>query len=243
MIKTVIAFFIVIFFSFVNGNDLLKIEKYIDLNDEGLYDVLSRIEIGNSMYEVFNNGQPTLNALTVILTQYKRNRVREQLDMIISQTIVPKQIYIYQNEDHINISFIDELKTSLHSKFKNIPTIKRLQNIDENFRYHGRFTIPLLIDTEYVAIFDDDIICGNRFIENCIRVVDQYNAICGAAGQIIAPQRKIMTFPPTKGDTEVDSLIWSWVFRAEWTRFMWMVIIFHSLITLLIHLFIVQFYT
>ena len=46
-----------------------------------------------------------------------------------------------------------------------------------NTKFFGRFTLPLLCKTPYIAIFDDDIICGKDWFKNCVDTIEKHNAI------------------------------------------------------------------
>ena len=165
-----------------------KLSKYIDLNDDQLAHSLQNLSHNDSMISFFNNASPQSFAetptITVILNQYKRNHIERQINMILNQTLRNNiiQIYIYQNENHIDLTdIINNYNEHAAAMFEYtyFPTLKLIHNKHENFRYHGRFTLPLLIDTEYVAIFDDDIIAGERYLENCLRLVRDENVTCG----------------------------------------------------------------
>ena len=165
-----------------------KMSKYIDLNDDQFVDSLQNLSHNDSMISFFNNcisqsftENPTI---TVILNQYKRNHLERQIYMILNQTLRNNiiKIYIYQNEKHVDLTdIINNYNEHAAAMFEYtyFPTIKLIHNKHENFRYHGRFTLPLLIDTEFVAIFDDDIIAGERYLENCLRLVREENVVCG----------------------------------------------------------------
>ena len=98
--------------------------------------------------------------ITVILSLWKRENYVQQLEYIINQRKKPYQIWIYQNESHLNIDIPEDIKQKYN--------ISIIQSKDMNFKFYGRFAIALLCETEYVAVFDDDTIPGNRWLENCI---------------------------------------------------------------------------
>lgn len=198
--------------------------KYIDLDDERLYNSLSSIKLGDSMHEFFRDGLPSLyddsDSITVIMTQYKRNYTEMQLNLILQQEGVKiSQIFIQQNENHVNLSFLNQLIENLH--YPHLPPIKWIHNRDENFKFYGRFALPLVIDTTYTIILDDDIGHGSRFFAHCLNIVDKYNAICGHAGEIITPTFAALYFAPMEVSTRVDYLIQTFVFRTEWIRYFW----------------------
>ena len=105
------------------------------------------------------------NDIVVLLTVYKRKHFNKQISAILNQTKKPKDIYVYQNESHVEFK-ISEKNLSL-SKSLGV-NIFHLHNKDKNFKFHGRFTIPLVLDSEYICIFDDDTIPGQFWLQNCL---------------------------------------------------------------------------
>jgi hypothetical protein len=95
--------------------------------------------------------------ITVILTVWKRDYLKHQIPLILKQTKKPHQVWIYQNESHLDIP--DNIRKQLN--------ISLIQSKDINFKFHGRFTLPLLCNTEYIALFDDDSMPGEQWLENC----------------------------------------------------------------------------
>ena len=154
--------------------------------------------------------------ISVILTAYKRDYFQQQINAIKNQTIKPKNIYIWQNNNHINID-----------KYRKLGV--KLIKSDENFKFHGRFAFGLLMQTEYVAIFDDDIIPGKKWLENCIKLSKEKNCIVGQNGRIYqpSPKKRFIGVGPKKdqdyGNTphKVHLVGHCWVFKKEWLKYMW----------------------
>lgn len=163
------------------------------------------------------------DAITVILTFWKRDNFELQVDHILRQSMKPKQIWAYQNESHIDLS-------SKPIDTQGIP-LSFVHSKDLNFKFHGRFTLPLLCDTEYTAIFDDDSIPGSRWFENCLRLIKERNCIVGANGRKI--KKDFMSIQSghwqegiggpdfTDADTRVDFVGHAWFFKSDWTRNIW----------------------
>ena len=93
-------------------------------------------------------------SISVILTVWKRDNLEEQLQAIKNQTADVSDIYVYQNESHVDIEYLKE-------KYE----FKHIHSKDFNFKFHGRFTLPLLFDTEYTAIFDDDTVPNKKWLD------------------------------------------------------------------------------
>ena len=161
----------------------------------------------------------------VILTVYKRNHYNHQLFSIMSQSILPKVIYIWQNESHVEVSLDQNLVNFAESK--NVK-IHHVHSKSKNTKFHGRFTLPLIMDTEYVAVFDDDTIPGKRWFENCIEKLHDYNAIVGANGRTITAPGGSTSVEIGYGDGApveetriVDFVGHCWFIKREWIHHMW----------------------
>jgi hypothetical protein len=196
------------------------IDRYLDLDDEKVYDILGNLTLTDDITNFFRNSRSVDQAptISVILNQYKRNYIEDQLQMILRQTVAVTEVYIYQNENAVDLSFL-----TLHQSASGqaLPAIRFIHNKNHNMRYHGRFTLPLVLDTEFTLIVDDDIVMGDRFVENCLFVTRTYEAVCGGVGQLIGATGFINVFPPTSGPVEVDHLMMSWFFRTEWIHSLW----------------------
>ena len=154
--------------------------------------------------------------ITVILNCYRRPyNLKMQIAAIRKQTIAPKQIWLWVNnhEDNINYDYSDL-------------DIDRIFLNDHNWKFYGRFAAALLSDTEYVAIFDDDTIPGERWFENCFETMKTKQGILGSAGVIL--NSKIYMDHRRSGwavkneETErVDLVGHAWFFKREWLQYLW----------------------
>lgn len=152
--------------------------------------------------------------ILVIMSAFKRDYFEEQIQAIKNQKNVNvKKIVLWQNEEHVDVSYLRKHGVSII-------------NSDINFKFHARFAIPLLFDDiEYTAIFDDDTIPGEGWLENAIRCVDEYNCIAGQNGRIYNWQSKRFSGMGDDGylnrDTKVDLVGHCWVFKTETVRCLW----------------------
>ena len=93
--------------------------------------------------------------ITVVLTCYRRPHVlKEQIDAVRSQSIQPKEIWVLVNEHEDNQDF----------GFSSLD-IDRLFHLPGNYGPGGRFILGGLVESEFVAFFDDDTIPGLRWFE------------------------------------------------------------------------------
>ena len=115
--------------------------------------------------------------LVIVLTVWKRNNLNAQLMQIKRQSILKQKktnIIVFQNFNHINIDKIIEewKKPGIFSEQVKITFIK--SPIETG--YFGRFIAPLISPVDnnaYFIICDDDVIWGDRYFENMIRVVNE----------------------------------------------------------------------
>lgn len=154
--------------------------------------------------------------VAAILTVWKRNYFKEQVQSLLSQSIKPDIIFAYQNKKYVDPSTLCS-KYGIHIVYS-----------DYDFKCFGRFSVPILLGTDYCIILDDDIIPGRRWIEHCLQSCKKHNAIIGGAGRIIEKtglntfdQRDVGGCPPLAEDTPVDFIIHSYFFKTEWSRYMW----------------------
>ncbi|HCT51116.1 MAG TPA: hypothetical protein DF712_01530 [Balneola sp.] len=147
--------------------------------------------------------------INVILTVWKRNNLEDQLRAIYDQTADISDVYVYQNESHIDITY-------LRDKYN----FKHVHSKDMNFKFHGRFTLPLLFTSKYTAIFDDDTIPNPKWLEHCIKVSDERNCIVGGNGRNYSG-RGDRDCCGGNEDVAVDIVGHCWFFKTEWIHYMW----------------------
>jgi len=155
-------------------------------------------------------------SISVILNVYKRPHMLEpQLESILGQTVNvnPKNIHVWYN-----FSDVEQLSPS-------IPEVKTYV-CNWNTKFFGRFTLPLLCRTKYIAIFDDDNLPGCKWFENCLNVIntEETNGVLGGTGVILKDTENFKV--GWNGDTfdhtmRVDFIGQTWFFRQEWAKYMW----------------------
>jgi GT2 family glycosyltransferase len=119
------------------------------------------------------NQQPKIS---VILTAWQRpQHLEEQVARILAQTIPPHEIVLWYNQPPKSLG-IFERKQNLN--FKNADKIKKII-CDYNFGIIPRFTLASCLEGDYVCIFDDDTMPGEKWFENCMRYVDSEKTLCG----------------------------------------------------------------
>ena len=195
-------------------------------------DILSKYD--NSITNNYNQRINEYYDIVIILTVWKRNNIERQLIQVKNQSILKNKktnLIIFQNANHVNID-------DIVNKWKQ-PGIFS-DNVDITFihspletGYFGRFLVPLTSSVKedtYFIICDDDIIWGNRYFENMIRVVNE-GSLAVRTGRIIFQNFQELniafTVPGYHGqicfneDLEHDFGGQVWAGRISWLRKAW----------------------
>jgi hypothetical protein len=189
----------------------LRGAELVDFVDAKRNDIVTLIE--DKLFEIKKSKD---GDITVILNCYRRPyNLKMQIESLRSQTVKPKQIWLWVNHHEDNEDF-DLSSLDVDRVFKN----------DYNWKFYGRFAAALLADTEYIAIYDDDTIPGSKWHENCLSTMETHEGILGSAGIILKGKQYVnhdrCGWPTqNRNTTEVDLVGHSWFFKREWLRFLW----------------------
>ncbi len=156
--------------------------------------------------------------ITAILNVYCRPELlAKQVDLLRRQTYPPEQIWIWQNQSPTPVD-VRIPKGCVHVRS------------NRNFLYHGRFTLGLLaqLKSEYIAFFDDDIMPGSRWLENCLTSMQERPGLYVATGNRLLPNefegQKRSWFGwrgPSDQIEEVDYGGHCWFLKTAWLRAFW----------------------
>lgn len=159
--------------------------------------------------------------ISVILNVYKRPySLERQIQAIKNQTIK-----VDSSDIHVWFNNPEDAKV-----IQTLPIDKNIKvyQCNYNTKFFGRFTLPLICKTKYIAMFDDDIIPGERWLENCVNSIQTQDGIYGGSGIYLQadsylPHTKI-GWNQVNNDkiTEVDLVGHAWFFRKEHAKFMWL---------------------
>ena len=158
-------------------------------------------------------------SITAILNLYKRPyTLIEQLTAVQNQSVPPTKIIIWKN-------FAEgiELPSIPSELMKNVTIIQS----SENYGVWARFTPGLLVNTEYVCIFDDDTIPQRKWFENCLNTQKTHPGLLGAIGLCFYEGNRYIYGArygwdgPCDTPVEVDIVGHSWFFRQEWLGILW----------------------
>lgn len=157
--------------------------------------------------------------ISVILNVYKRSHMLEkQIQAIKDQSIPikPENIHVWYNRSDVA---------------QYLPADRNIKTYicNWNTKFFGRFTIPLLIRTPYVASFDDDILPQKDWLQNCLQTIEkpETNGILGGSGVILKaksylPFDKVGWNGQHLNETKrVDLVGHAWFFRQEWCKYLW----------------------
>ncbi len=170
--------------------------------------------------------------VTIVLNIWKRNYIKEQMIALLSQIVLPKEIWVLHYENYVEIQeYINEVRKVFPNIFLFIS--------DKNLMFFGRHSIAISANTKFIWVLDDDVIPGVKWLNNCVKKCDFLNAIITCSGRIIQEN----TFRPesflsskayigdfsNKGspinlcskDTMVDYGCNSYFFKKEWISAFW----------------------
>lgn len=161
-------------------------------------------------------------SITAILTVYKRPySLIEQLEAVQSQSIIPENIIIWKNAaEGVELPIIPD------HLMKNVTII----NSSSNYGVWARFSVALLANTEFIAIFDDDTIPQNNWFKNCLDTMKIKEGLLGSIGlrfdsgceySISGDGSKIGWNGPNNEIEEVDIVGHAWFFKRVWLSHLW----------------------
>jgi len=166
-----------------------------------------------------------MNDISIILNGYKRkDALTEQYESLKNQTIVPSEILLWYNypgdESYINYDVMEKIPTAFSNK---------------NMGVWARFAYALNAKSKYICIFDDDMIPGKLWLENCLDSIKKANGLLGAVGlQYLKPNtpENSSYYEPyirygwvdnghSNEIKQVDFVGHVWFFEREWLSYYW----------------------
>jgi len=159
-------------------------------------------------------------SVTAVLNLFKRpHTLNIQLESIQNQSVQPENIIIWKNYAE-NIS-LPEIPSHLK---KNVIIIES----SKNFGVWARFTCGLLVNSEYICVFDDDTIPGKDWFKNCLDTMKIKRGLLGTIGlrflkgdKYVHEQNRIGWDGPNNNIEQVDIVGHSWFFEKKWLRYLW----------------------
>lgn len=182
--------------------------------------------IENNIYAKRNcwmyNPYSTNFDVSVVLNLYKRPQNLElQLDALDKQTLKPKEVLLYQDGTGDTVKIPENIK----DRFNLIEISEENKGVWARFDFAKR-----IVQNEYVCVFDDDTICGSRWLENCHSNMMEEEGLYGTIGILLTEQ--IKSNYPYRGffrvgwdgfiedRTQVDFVGHSWFFKKSWLEYL-----------------------
>ena len=157
--------------------------------------------------------------ITCIINCYKRwDGLSDIVNALERQSLPPKEIHIL-----FNTLPPPELVNELRNK----ASTTNIVCSDKNLGVWNRFAYALNIKTEYICIFDDDTVPGEKWLENCNNSMIEREGLYGTVGLRLYDKDCYMNhrrfgWPSPNVETEeVDLVGHSWFFKREWLPFYW----------------------
>ena len=155
------------------------------------------------------------NDITVVLNGYKRSQhFDKQLNAILNQTVEPKAVMLWQNGNDV------EFPESSNEVTKAV--------CNDNLGVWARFAFALNARTEWICVFDDDTIPGEKWFENCLETMKTHEGLLGTVG--IRIHGAVGMYPLKRygwadinnsKPMEVDYVGHAWFFKREWLSHFW----------------------
>lgn len=157
--------------------------------------------------------------ISIIFNVYKRPHLLErQIEAIKNQSVPTKSedIHVWYNKSEISQYYPNDKLINTYT-------------CNWNTKFWGRFTIPLFLKTDYVALFDDDIIPQKNWLKNCLDTIENPNT-CGILGGsgVIIKERSYIPFEKVGWNgahlntpKQVDLVGHAWFFKQEWAKYIW----------------------
>lgn len=160
-------------------------------------------------------------SVSVILSGYRRpEHFVEQFNCIKNQTVKPREILFWQNAFQEKLEFDEDTISSCKSAISNY-----------NFGVWSRFAYALNCKSEFICIFDDDTIPGDRWLENCLRSYQKKPGLYGTIGHLYTSydnyddtskiQRIGWDGINNEEITQVDIVGHAWFFSREMLSYFW----------------------
>ncbi len=160
---------------------------------------------------------PSKGSITAILTVYKRGQyLPQQIKALREQTRPPDEIWVWCNssdvlpEDHSILA--DRVIVS-----------------NTNWKFWGRFAMANMARTEYIALFDDDILPEPEWFSHCIATLnDKVERILGGSGVLLPIDGGYSSKVKVGWNghhcnelTQVDLVGHAWFFRKSVLKYLW----------------------
>jgi glycosyltransferase involved in cell wall biosynthesis len=153
--------------------------------------------------------------ISVILNVYRRSKnFPAQLDAILSQSIKPHEIFVWENGEE-----------AVPEHLKKYVTITRSS---VNLGVWARFAYALNAEGDFICVIDDDTIPGVHWFKNCIETMAQSPGLLGTRGLVFESpynysiNTEYGVYGTNENTVQVDIVGHCWFFRREWLATYWL---------------------
>lgn len=147
---------------------------------------------------------------TVILNCYRRPMyLQEQFNAVKNQSIKPAEIWIWHNQhEDLKFDYPKGVNVIVHSS--------------RNFKFSARWGLALLAQTDYIVMFDDDTIPGNRYVQHVLNCMKKTPGLYVGVGITSRPGKRRIGWVNSHPRIErVDFGGHSWVLRTNLSHWFW----------------------
>lgn len=167
-------------------------------------------------------------AISVILNVYKRPyTLKTQIEAVLAtELVLPEDIHVWINTPEAGHN--SEETARIIAFAANYSDKIKIYHCNHNTKFWGRFTIPLLCRTPYIAMFDDDVVCGKDWLKNCMNNIVGEDGILGGSGIIVHGKgyrpNTVVGWNGQRSNekTYVDLVGHAWFFKKETAKAMFM---------------------
>ncbi len=160
---------------------------------------------------------PSEQTVTAILTVYKRGQyLSAQVEALRNQSVPPVEIWLWCNSSDVPMKDYSKL-------------VDRVIISNSNWKFWGRFALANMARTQFVCLFDDDILPQVNWIKNCLTTINNgTNCILGGSG-VLLPAGGGYSSKHKVGwnghhydqATQVDLVGHAWFFDKKHLKYMW----------------------
>ncbi len=161
--------------------------------------------------------EPSSESITAILTVYKRGRyLPAQIEALRNQSQPPTEIWVWINDAGEDIPDVSDIAD-------------RVVVSNTNWKFWGRFALANMVRTQYVCLFDDDILPQPNWLQHCLNTIHAgTNGILGGSG-VLLPKSGGYSSKHKVGwnghhydePTQVDLVGHAWFFDKRVLKYMW----------------------
>ena len=194
-------------FNILESNKIFSAKEIIvNPNPPDKFPHARNLQPKNLRLKVFSPG-----TIGVVLQVFKRNSLRQQLEAVAKQTLVPRSVVVLQNGHYVDVSSTIQRFRLLHPKME-------IQHIasSKNLRFHGRFYVAYMMRETYVSIWDDDVLPGSKWLDYCVKFSKSHgNALVGANGRNFVRLEKKEKKMLNKSSGKYDSVGHTWKMKQQ----------------------------